>query len=332
MPTDLIDLLSDQRLRVIDVGARGNLGINFSQVAKNTEIIGFEPELAEYERLKETHTKTPWASQEILPHAIGYSTQKREFYVARKPALSSLLPANMSILDEGWETISIIQMDTISLDDLFESGKLSGRYDFLKTDVQGADLEVIKSGAEHIVPSLLGILAETSFREHYLGQPLFSEVDYYLRDQGFELLALDISHGPPAAMSPSANYIPQARRRVDWCDALFLRGKNWIGAISDQVERAKVLRRLVVIYLLFGLIDEALYLCEGIDTGLREQIERHYESRNFESLRWRLGLLKRSVVCAFRPTRLNKVRLARHAASVGDTRSGHTWRLIHWNG
>ena len=75
---------------------------------------------------------------------------------------------------------SIENIQTIRLDDI-ENVKSP---DFLKMDVQGAELEIIKNGTNKL-KDCLAIQLEVSYFNLYEKQPSFGEVDVYLRELGF---------------------------------------------------------------------------------------------------------------------------------------------------
>lgn len=60
--------------------------------------------------------------------------------------------------------------------------------DFAKIDVQGAELEILKGGEAYFRKHLIGLEVEVEFASIYEGQPLFSQVDAYIREElGLEL-------------------------------------------------------------------------------------------------------------------------------------------------
>lgn len=65
--------------------------------------------------------------------------------------------------------------------------------DVLKIDTQGTELDVLR-GAGHLLDSVLAVEMEVEFVPQYLGQALFSEVDQFMRQQGFTLRALRRSY------------------------------------------------------------------------------------------------------------------------------------------
>jgi hypothetical protein len=61
--------------------------------------------------------------------------------------------------------------------------------DCVKIDVQGAELDVLQGGAATIRHAKL-VELEVEFNPQYRGQPLFADIDTYMREQGFALLGL----------------------------------------------------------------------------------------------------------------------------------------------
>jgi hypothetical protein len=65
----------------------------------------------------------------------------------------------------------------------------------LKMDVQGFEKEVL-IGAEQTPGEIDWILAEVAFAQLYVNQPLFSELQRFFEDHGFDLVApLDVNLG-----------------------------------------------------------------------------------------------------------------------------------------
>src|SRR5262249_17838698 len=76
------------------------------------------------------------------------------------------------------------QWDVVSVDEWLHKNQIAPDIDFIKLNVQGAELEILK-GAERALESVTGLQVEMSFVESYLGRPFFADIDIFLRKQSF---------------------------------------------------------------------------------------------------------------------------------------------------
>ncbi|HEY9644557.1 MAG TPA: FkbM family methyltransferase [Coleofasciculaceae cyanobacterium] len=137
----------------------------------------------------------PWTERHIplaLSDRIGEST----LYVTRAPMCSSLYPPNEPYLERFADLIELVATDfTIALEtttlDNFCQQEGIATIDFLQIDVQGADLNVLK-GANQMLQTVLAVQVEVEFSHLYQGQPLFADVDTFMRSQDFTLF--DLTH------------------------------------------------------------------------------------------------------------------------------------------
>lgn len=312
MTSLLQEILGDQTLRVIDVGARDRLAPQFAPLAAQVDIIGFEPDAAECDRLNAALRGGSWRSAHILPYAVGHTAADRPFYVTEAPELAGLLePLAEETGRPGWQVRRVARVATVALDDLAAQGELPLPVDFIKVDTQGSELEILHSGEARVLDSVLGIAAEVEFRELYRDQPRFSEVEWYLRGRGFELFLLEPAH--------LRTEWPLARKRTSYGDALFLRGRAW-GRAAPAAAR----RRLLALYLLYGFYAEAHDLAVAGDPALAERIAAAYRTLDGGGVRRRLGLLAAALRCAVAPSVANRHRLARLARAVAVP-DGRSW-------
>jgi len=67
--------------------------------------------------------------------------------------------------------------------------------DFLKLDVEGAELDVLLGAAHYVtLPTLIGVLSEFRFHEEINGGPVFWQLDAHLHKFGFRLFGMHFSH------------------------------------------------------------------------------------------------------------------------------------------
>jgi FkbM family methyltransferase len=144
-------------------------------------LTGFEPQPAALDRLLESKSDL----ETYLPYAIGDGGEHR-LHMCKAPGMTSLLKPDTNMLSlfnlfskfgavTGTENIK-----THRLDDIAAIREL----DFLKIDVQGAELSVFQNGSEKLAKAV-AIQTEISFLPLYENQPVFGEIDLELRAQGF---------------------------------------------------------------------------------------------------------------------------------------------------
>jgi FkbM family methyltransferase len=182
-------------LRVIDGGARWGAETHWDVYGDQLELLAFEPDEEECTRIMSAVGRGP---DEIRftcePLALARSTGRATLNVARFPDSSSVLPNNEAFvrrfaMASYLEQVGSATVQTTSVDAFLESRGLEYA-DFMKLDVEGAELDVLE-GAEHALSrSLLGLSVEVWFHEEHTGRPLFGDIDAYLRDLGFVLFDL----------------------------------------------------------------------------------------------------------------------------------------------
>jgi hypothetical protein len=124
--------------------------------------------------------------------------------------------------------------------------------DFLKLDVQGAELDVIQ-GAPSLLLDVLVVETEVEFVPLYQGQPLFAEVDQALRAAGFMFHHFTYLQGrtfrPFVAKNPQ-NFNGQQI----WSDAVYV--KSFLDFRTLGVD--KLLKLAVIMLEVYGAADMAM--------------------------------------------------------------------------
>lgn len=164
-----------------------------------------------------------------LPRAISGNVGDAPLYVTKAVHCSSLYPPNTSLTDrlmgyrEGLELDFSIEIETTTLDELFDSQEIS-QIDFLQVDVQGADLDVLNGARSLLGRGVLGVEVEVEFSPLYQNQPLFSDIDIFLRDCDFSLFDLNMNDPWCRQFRHSSPIFSNQRPgQLLWADALYLR-------------------------------------------------------------------------------------------------------------
>ena len=183
-------VMADVPVTVYDIGARGGVDLDLLPLAFAVNAVAFEPHPEEYKRLADGGASAaggPWRSLRYLPYAVSGTGGRRSLYVTTDPQGASLLRHDPAIGErfnkpQFFTVERTIDVDTRTLDEA-----AAGPPDFLKLDVEGAELEILQA-APAALANLVAIKTEVSFIPLRAGQPLAADIDRFLRDQGFILM------------------------------------------------------------------------------------------------------------------------------------------------
>ncbi|MBL7007131.1 MAG: FkbM family methyltransferase [Spirochaetia bacterium] len=171
-------------IKVVDIGANpidGDPPYKKLLEMGLAHVYGFEPNPEALARLN--GIKGP--NETYVGHAVYDGTQQ-ELKLCKAQGMTSLLEPNADLLSylhgfpEWGKVEKRLSIQTVRLDDVDEIGNI----DYLKIDIQGGELEVFRNGTNRLRDCLV-VHTEVEFLPMYEGQPLFSEVELFLRGLGF---------------------------------------------------------------------------------------------------------------------------------------------------
>ena len=254
-------------LSVVDVGARNNFEDHWKIYKDQIKLIGFEPDASECRRLNKKYGSK---NKIFFPVALGNKKEMRTFYVMRYPASSGFLEPDLKWMgrfpDEQNLTVKkSIKMHTVDYDSYSKEAKLPVA-DFMKLDVEGFELQVLM-GSKMSLVDVLGVSTEVEFQKNHKNQPIFCDVDNFLRSQGFLLFDATLYRHAKKSLPPISTAKepgPTLNGQVLWAQVLYFRDP--IGAInagesSKRWTKTKLLR-LMSLMELFNLNDCAMELAE----------------------------------------------------------------------
>ncbi|MFN5261372.1 MAG: FkbM family methyltransferase, partial [Pseudanabaena sp.] len=140
-------------------------------------------------------------TEKHFPIALCNAAEERTLYVTKASMCSSLYPPNEPYLARIaglTEAVSLdfsFEIDTITLDQFCQEEQIN-EIDFLQIDVQGADLDVLEGAINILNRGTIAIQVEVEFSPLYIEQPLFADVDSFLRQNKFTLFDLFQSYRP----------------------------------------------------------------------------------------------------------------------------------------
>lgn len=235
-----IDQTQSLGLRALDGGARYGLHETLVRLRPFLDVDLVEPDLEECARLRALYADAP----NVRVHdALLWSEETHiELRQLDHGALTTAFsPAAQQVRDVGYNndertlrTRRVLETKTID--------QLAGGnpYHYIKLDLEGAELHALL-GASSSLPSCLAVRSEVQFREIIEGAPLFSDIDAYLRREGFQLLNLDY-RGVGVAQSVLTPELPSGI--LVSTDGVWTRNPNEVarsGNVNDILRLAAIL-------------------------------------------------------------------------------------------
>jgi len=246
---------TNQRIKIVDIGANpidGSPPYAGLLRAGHAEVIGFEPNPEALARLQ----ASSGPHETYLAHAIG-DGGRHILHICAAPGMTSLLLPNEKVLalfhgfSEWGRVLATETMDTLRLDDVPEAEGV----ELLKLDIQGAELMALRH-AETRLASTLVIQAEVEFLPMYVGQPLFAEVEAYLRQRGFMFHRFYPQTSRVVRPLLVDNNIYAELSQLVWADGVFIRDLTRLEHLSDIA----LLRMAMILHDCYGSVDVVLHL------------------------------------------------------------------------
>ena len=205
----------------------------------------------------------------------------RDFYQASAGSgMSSLFKPNADALAFFNEFIrfgevkDVSKVKTVRLDDVKKLPEL----DFIKLDIQGAELCVLQNGRNKL-NNVLAVQIEVSFFPLYESQPTFGEVDMWMRSQGFmPHCFLDIKKWSISPTIFGGNFRIGGNQLLE-SDIVYVRNPLLLSTMSEE--------RLKVFCWLSHYLFKSTDLCVHILRELmkRGRLDWEIQSLYYESLR-----------------------------------------------
>ena len=273
-------------LRLLDVGARWGAQWPWNALPPAVvDVVLVEPDPLEAKRLKEA---LPAGRGAVLPVALWRDERSLSLFLNKAPGTSSVFSANWELLDqfpeaERFQPVSKADIRTRTIDGLVAAGEM-GSVDFAKIDAQGAELAILQGGASHLASNLVGLEVEVEFAPLYSGQPLFADVDSFVREElGLELWDLGTNYWK---YKRGVNVPGPNKGRLIFSDALYLRPvgniDKWLETMSPEAAEEKVVM-LTMCAMAYGYHDYALAVLDA------PHLQERCEPRRRELLKGAIG-------------------------------------------
>ncbi len=237
---------AQKRFFLVDVGARWGVSERWLRLEDEADILCFEPDASECERLNTGRSP----NIRYLPYALAERSVRRDLYMTAEPACSSL-HRPIEALYKHYPPLAITKPEkiiSVSCQKLDRVLAKEGVTDVaaIKLDTQGSELAILR-GSKRALKACRLIDIEVEFNPLYQNQGLFCDIDRFLRNHGFVLWRLEnlVHYAPEAtplasssfliATEPSASVVASIPNgQIFWAQAQYVRatyprtGADWL--------------------------------------------------------------------------------------------------------
>ena len=294
---EIAALLGGKKLNVADVGAADGPEARWNAARAIARFITFEP--------NPRPGLVVGAHGDVsFPIGLWSAKCRKTLHLTKHPDSSSVCNLNFRLLSDfqaqaGVELTSKTEIELDTLDNTL-AGHPELAPDFLKVDVEGGDLEVLKGATLALERSVLGVRTEAPLVEIHHGAPQLWDLYAHLRPTGFVLFHFSrvqwVRNNGLVGYSSQPQYI--------WGDAVFFLSRPAFFRRLENVapaERTALLTRFLTILLCHGVHDYALELLEAAGAArlvpatdtekLRHIVEKSADTSGFYFFKLTLGLL-----------------------------------------
>lgn len=187
---------------VLDIGARNGFEEHWDLYGDQINLIGLE---LDYEECKKLNASTQGDNRKYYPVALSDQKGIRKFFIQPHLASSSFYKSDKLFVERfpGWAPLiphKSLRVRTSDLDSFVRDNKIKD-IDFMKLDIEGAELDVFKGG-KATLKNCVGLSTEAVFYPWRKNIPTFSELDIFLRSIGFVLFDLPVFRWEKKTTSP----------------------------------------------------------------------------------------------------------------------------------
>lgn len=252
-----------QDFSYLDIGARGFHIDWLNHLGKKLRYHAFEPDKTECEKLNSS-TKNLKGIFKYYPVALSDKIDKTKFYVTEDEACSSLYRPDKNINEyfnlRGKLNIkSELEIKTTTLNQ-WKINENINCIDIVKIDVQGAELDILKSGSS-ILDDVIAVYSEVEFIKVYENQPLFCELNNFMEQKGF--LLYDIRKIKAKRKNVKEDFFTKGQ--LVWGDAIYLKDiRNILKELNNEEDILNKILKYIIINEYFEIMDYSVYLIEYV--------------------------------------------------------------------
>lgn len=169
---------------VLDAGANiGGFVVQAAKVLNNTgQIYAFEPNADNIKTLQKNLKLNDITNCEIIDLGLWSETKKMEFFISHRPGEHTLINYDDTT---SFQKKGVLQINCDKLDNIVQRYKIE-KIDYLKMDIEGAEIEALKGGKQCLSNFNPFLLIEALHTIE--GIPTYKTIVPYLKEFGYNLL------------------------------------------------------------------------------------------------------------------------------------------------
>lgn len=255
----------DEYIKILDVGAAGEIKSNWSFFEPLLDYVGFEPDDRSYKNL--INRENICRSYQIKNTALWNNNERISINLVKKITNSSYYLPNKDLLknypdSQRFDVVGKIKIDAKTLDSLNIKN-----INFIKIDVQGAELKILEGG-KNSLKDCMGIEAEVSFIEIYKNQPLFGDIYNYAINNNFMFVTFS------EIINWKRKSTDVGRRQMAFADAVFLKSPEYM--LEKYSNHNEILFKYAIICISYNLYGFCNLIKENMTGNLKEVINKIY--------------------------------------------------------
>lgn len=248
------------KIVVLDLGSFDGFCSIWDQLGSNVELIGVDPFQEEGVKSGKFNRK-----EITFRNVVGDKDEEDvDFHVSKFGQASSLLRENTKLVSRfhAAKYGSIVGTEKVSVKEISKLLKTQNitKFDFLKIDVEGSELNIMKNLENILREDCLGILSECFFQKYHYDRPLFSEIEIYLRNLGYYTFDISLEKwgrttNPVEYPADHHGNIREGNAQVMFANVLFLKDPI-LDENSMSIDQVKKLITLANLYNQKDFADE----------------------------------------------------------------------------
>ena len=187
------------KINYLDIGGADGASNNLIHMSKLINLTCVEPDERASERTVQRLKEQGFNNIFFITDPLSSEPSEKQLFLTKKQQCSSLFRPNTELVQQfpcsdRFDVEREVSFYCKRLDDVDEL--TANKPDWVKIDVQGGELDILRGGSRLLRKSLV-IEIEIEFAELYSKQPLFRDVDNYLKEQEFQIVDLELVKWKP---------------------------------------------------------------------------------------------------------------------------------------